>query len=204
MLSDEARENDYMSKVATVLNPLQEKVESIVLSGIKDGIPDEAIRTSVEDLIGRAAIDVEGVEFLDGVGETELDKMSGILERRLPEIVKDAVGLYPIGEEAQRKLLRIAASLYVRKTVSDDYTGIVIAGFGAREFMPRLRSFHFFGATFGISRIEDQGKCDIDGKENTADIFGFAQSDMVSTFTESMGPLVPYIAARAIKGGVLI
>ena len=63
MLSDEARENDYMSKVATVLNPLQEKVESIVLSGIKDGIPDEAIRTSVEDLIGRAAIDVEGVEF---------------------------------------------------------------------------------------------------------------------------------------------
>jgi hypothetical protein len=76
-------------------------------------------------------------------------------------------------------------------SMSLDYTGLVIAGFGSSEFMPSFRNLHvhrFIGSRLLWSHVK-QGAIGYDSN-NGAMIQPFAQRAMVETFTQGASPEV--------------
>jgi hypothetical protein len=65
--------------------------------------------------------------------------------------------------------------------LSDELTGIVVAGFGEKEFFPSYKEFHCYGFLFD-RLIVTNGDSRTISHQVSADIKGFAQTSMVDTF----------------------
>jgi hypothetical protein len=74
-------------------------------------------------------------------------------------------------------------------TPIDPRSGIVIAGFGEREFFPRLISYDLFGTVDGVLRASPNPKVEI-SVHNPAVIAPFAQREMVDGFMTGINPQV--------------
>jgi len=87
-------------------------------------------------------------------------------------------------------ILEYVGYLLSKRTLSDDRTGIVIAGFGDDDIFPSLTWFETDGMVDGRLKFEDHPTIDIDRSGPDADVLGFAQDDMMKSFLDGVDPAV--------------
>lgn len=96
---------------------------------------------------------------------------------------------------AQRAALRTLVFESLSKVPDGNYTsaeqksGVVIAGFGEREFFPRLVPYDIYGAIEGVVRAEPDEQVTISAV-TSAVIAPFAQREMVDGFLTGLNPVV--------------
>ena len=86
-----------------------------------------------------------------------------------------------------RKVGRIATELLSRQLFGPMETGIVVAGFGKSEYMPRLCDFQVEIVAVGKLRFIKGQTIEINSNNN-ASIVPFAQQEMVHTFMQGIDP----------------
>jgi hypothetical protein len=86
-------------------------------------------------------------------------------------------------------LARIAISgLYKISFTSLNSSGIVIAGFGDKNYFPRLIAYRCFGLALGkLLLSEEQGKAQTMSQTNSSAVVPFAQDEMIRTFIYGTG-----------------
>ena len=103
--------------------------------------------------------------------------------------IKETFEQFPV-TNVQRRLLRgIAGNLFSRFPEGlgrETISGVVIAGFGEKDILPRLASYHMDGIAENRLKYEPYISEAITS-EGTAAIIPFAQTEMVATFMEGMG-----------------
>jgi hypothetical protein len=83
---------------------------------------------------------------------------------------------------------RLAGITLKKNFYSSIMTGLVFAGFGAKELFPSLLSFSFEGKVFGRQKIREDNNVSIDTEDIRADIIPFAQREMVDRFLYGVDP----------------
>lgn len=100
----------------------------------------------------------------------------------------------------EREAIRNMAVLAIRKSVPSPATsGLVIAGFGEREFLPSLSCYEIDGILFGRLKATQKDRIDVT-RQNRGGIFPFAQTDMVDRFMQGIDPAYAQQLHESIAG----
>lgn len=108
-------------------------------------------------------------------------------KKLIEELKKNIFQNLPFSKLTDLRLNKIASLIFVKDIFSDSYSGLVIAGYGEKEFFPGLIAYKIEGIFEDNIKykIEKSKKINFD---NTAMIVPFAQSEMVATFMEGIHP----------------
>lgn len=93
----------------------------------------------------------------------------------------------PIDGGISRKLSEIALFVLTKEGVFSRGSGVVVAGYGRREIFPSLEEFHVDGVFSNMLRFSQRRSSAV-GRERTASVIPFAQSEMVVAFMEGIDP----------------
>lgn len=93
----------------------------------------------------------------------------------------------PIRRPVSVKLTSLARLVFTRAIFGDDYSGVVIAGFGDDEIYPSVISMVVDGIIDGSVKYALDGPHSA-SRTNNAGIFPFAQQEMVVSFMEGVDP----------------
>lgn len=96
-------------------------------------------------------------------------------------------GHLPLGRSSLNALVSIAVNTLARYMFSPASTGVVFAGFGAREHFPTLIELEVEGMCLGKVRYAEVKNIVID-EDQDASIVPFAQQEMVHSFMQGVDP----------------
>jgi hypothetical protein len=123
-------------------------------------------------------------EFPQDFEDELLQKHGDVIDETITQISEEL----PLTGSLRKRLRRLATAPFVRQLVQDD-SGIVIAGFGCRDYFPRLRSYHVDGVVLGQVIYSDYTSMDIGPGHDGASVAAFAQRDFIQMFMEGVHPL---------------
>lgn len=103
-----------------------------------------------------------------------------VLKRLLPCV--DAVELAKLGI--------LGAFKFGHEAMETEYTGVVIAGFGQKDYLPGYKALKFFGFLAGKIFYSVVSELAVDHNGKSSIIEAFAQRAMVETFTQGASPEV--------------
>jgi hypothetical protein len=111
---------------------------------------------------------------------------------KVDEVMKDVFENYSVTGRQKEELLQILFQ-YIQKCVNqEDYSGIVVAGFGNDEILPAYNAFNIYGKIGSSLIYEEDDKEKIAVKSTDANsstiIRPFAQTEMVHTFIRGVDP----------------
>ena len=93
----------------------------------------------------------------------------------------------PLSESIHEQINSLAIEAISRRSFFPNSSGVVVAGFGDKEYMPRMRSFEVDAVVSGRLRVIRGAAKDI-SQESSAIVVLFAQQEMVHTFMEGIDP----------------
>ncbi len=145
-------------------------------------IVKEVIRKEHETWMGCAAMPSMPEDFFG----TLRTKYTDIIEKAKQDVFEEFLKF----ETISAQLNEIALNLFAKFPPGIDAprsSGIVIAGFGAADIFPSLKSFTVEGIIGNALKYKVENSYNIT-VDNDAVIFPFAQSEMVNTFMEGIDP----------------
>ena len=116
--------------------------------------------------------------------EKQIKLDSGFIDSNIETINKTLEFVfekYQLSKEQTNELINILKLHFQRHGWINDYTGIVICGYGEREIFPTLCTFKVSGK-LGDSLIYFDNDISQIGTDHTASIYPFAQTEMVHQF----------------------
>lgn len=102
--------------------------------------------------------------------------------------IADVLGKLPISAVSSKRIQQFCIYLLVKSYVEDDYSGIVVAGFGAKDIFPALVSYKLEGIINGTLRYKPFRNQRIGRGGGSSAIVPFAQDEMVHTFMRGVDP----------------
>ncbi len=128
--------------------------------------------------------------FPKGMDEQVRRRYSGEIDQLVDSLIgslKAEHSVLAVSEETKSKLRDIAVFAATRDAFFENYTGIVVAGFGARGQFPSMRSYLTSSVVLGIlKRKQDRGN-DMSADAGPV-VQTFAQDRMIQTFITGMDP----------------
>lgn len=185
-------EKQHIGKTAySVFSDLSERLDSWVKRELsqKETVNASEIIKHLQSNIEEASLFFN--QRSDDVGILDNDSLVQVhdlyQENVLDDLIKSFFEKYDLPEENKTQLRYIA--LHVANTGPPN-SGIVIVGFGEKEYLPRCRSFYVGGviSKHTIRPRDGEQKYDI-GTNSSAAILPFAQHNEVTTFIEGVSPV---------------
>lgn len=108
----------------------------------------------------------------------------------------------PLTKGAKTGLLEMVGRALTRDHFSSATSGLVVAGFGAREYLPSVRAATVEGRVAGRlhHRVDDHLCHSIDRRGASAAVVPFAQTDAVSAFIEGIDPRYSQDLTKLVRG----
>jgi len=167
-----------------VLEQINSKVEEIAKG---EGIDEEKISQIVSDVIQANYNDLSNRKLLAGIPEAYEKTLKSKYKVEIKETIKSVFKDLPIKKLGLGKLKSIGAFLFVKEIFPDNFSGIVIAGFGDKEKFPSLFAIRSDGVVNSILKYSITHSSTI-SLNQPAIIIPFAQQEMVITFIEGVDP----------------
>lgn len=128
--------------------------------------------------------------YVPGVSHIR-EAVASEVETAVNAAISELGEIWPMSQETRKNIGRMAVDQFFRHVGLGGETGFVIAGFGAKDMFPKLRSFQFYCSALGLHKIihlvgaEEGDVTD----QCEARILAFAQDDVVTTFMEGIAPI---------------
>ncbi|WP_375201725.1 hypothetical protein [Hyphococcus sp.] len=126
--------------------------------------------------------------FPKGMGEQVRRRYGGEIDQLIMSLTGSLKNEYPglsVTEETLGRLREIAVFAVTKDAFFEHYTGVVFAGFGAKEKFPSMRSYLASSVVLGILKRKQDRKADI-GADSGPVFQPFAQDRMIRTFLTGM------------------
>jgi hypothetical protein len=148
----------------------------------------------LKDKVNQNTIEIMQLSFIEGFDQSFIDEF----KIRHIDTVKEVISVFidfNISNETEEKIIEYAAQLIGRDVFSDNYSGIVIAGYGDTELFPTLIEYHIDGIFCGKlkKKLADSVVIAAENGQNgemTASIKAFAQREMVYSFLTGVDPFL--------------
>ncbi len=126
--------------------------------------------------------------FPKGMAEQVRRRYGAEIDQLIQSLVGSLKNEYPgltVSEETRARLRDIAVFAVVKDAFFEHYTGVVFAGFGAKEKFPSMRSYLASSVVLGILKRKRDRAADI-GADSGPVFQPFAQDRMIRTFLTGM------------------
>ena len=160
--------------------------------------PDEilAIVTAVFETELDELQSLERLEELpEGYGASLISKFADVVEMIRHHVFEDL----PLDEIAVSSLNELTAVFIERPPISmESRAGLVVAGFGEKEFAPVLVDFEIYGVMDGRLRRRRRSSHEV-ADDNRAIVVPFAQREMVDLFMSGIDPSLQLVVDDALS-----
>ena len=153
----------------------------------QDGLTTEDHPPLIESVLESIETEVMSAEWIEGFDQSTVTVIRKQYGQKISGLRKKVFQDLPMNPKSLRKVGRIATELLSRQLFGPMETGIVVAGFGKSEYMPRLCDFQVEIAAVGKLRFIRGQTIEINNNNN-ASIVPFAQQEMVHTFMRGIDP----------------
>ena len=153
-----------------------------------NGLGDEEIAPIVHDVIEKNYEFVKEKNRLSGFGPAAVNKLRRQMSRHITEARKNVFSELPMEVRTERLISRLIIEVLTRDHMSPLKSGVIFAGFGEDEYLPRLYSVNVEIMVRNKVRVVTDKEVEI-SHETTASIVPFAQQEMVHTFLNGIDPL---------------
>lgn len=155
----------------------------VVRKTVKDETDPKAKRKKADAAFKALSDSVKKAKLIDSATP---EMVAEIVSKFLDSIKKEILERKFVAENSDLidvdKLAKLAAhAVLTANWTTLDTTGIVVCGFGEKEYFPYLRVYTVYGIVLGKLLFEP-GKESVISQENVSEIVPFAQSNMVRTF----------------------
>lgn len=165
---------------------IEEEVESIISE--KDEITQNEIKQITSTIIKKHYEEWKSAEIIPSIPSTHSKNIIEIFGKNIDEAIDEVFEDLPINKPNLVNLKKIAGNLFSKfHILSDDFSGIVIAGYGDKEFFPSLKAYSIEGMVLNKLKYDDFLSAKVDF-ETESSIIPFAQKEMVVTFMEGVDP----------------
>lgn len=183
-------------------NVVRQNIDDAVAERIRaTGLVTEAqtkrlVRSAIQDL----AEEVEDAPLLHGVGQADIARLARQLSGQFTDAIDRVFQQLPMSRASRILLRRIGAELILRHGPWPDpaTSGVVVAGFGAKDYYPM--SVHFMPRTLLDGRLfYTEPEIGVVSNGGSAVVQAFAQHEMVSTFLEGIDPRFKSAVAKWVE-----
>ncbi len=127
---------------------------------------------------------IRELDFLAGFSKDDLADAQKRYGKEITTIVRAVFG-DEIADKTIKALKKLGAEVLCRNAPTNQRSGVVIAGFGEKQYMPAIISFHVEEKALGRLRYAVADEDEI-GKSSNALVMPFAQDEMVRSFMEGI------------------
>ena len=182
------QDTSVMGLAVSFFQDLLSEIESRLDSTVDAEEPDPSdYPPLVESVLESVEQQVVGYERIEGFDQSAVTSIRRKYQSQISELSRQVFQELPLSEENHTQINAIAIELVSRRSLSSLRSGVVVAGFGRREYMPRMRSFEADAVVGGRLRLV-RGQTSEISRENNAVIVPFAQQEMVHTFMRGIDP----------------
>lgn len=153
----------------------------------RNGLDESAIPEIVRAVIRRQLEAVRTRDRLSDFSEKSVSKVRNRNRSIASEIRKHIFATLPLGRTGVRDLNTMAAEMLTRHFFGSAQSGVVVAGFGEKDYMPALLHYRVEEKVLGRPRMVLEGENRI-SPSNNASVYAFAQQETVHTFMEGIDP----------------
>lgn len=153
----------------------------------RDGLDDNDIPPIIHDVISEKLQQVFNKRRLPGFGPSTVSDIRRQYSRHITAVKKEVFGNLKLLPKTQRAMSRLVIEVFTRDHFAPYLSGVVFAGFGEEEYMPRLYSISVELMIKNKLRAMPLHEIVID-HETTASIVPFAQQEMVHAFLKGIDP----------------
>jgi len=166
---------------------------------------DEFMTRAIEEIIAQYENKYRGREALLPLNHTR--EIMRRYRNDIGEAIQQEFSGIQIDRRIVRRLRRILLNAFTRSFVDNAYTGIVIAGFGNKDFLPAIRAYKVEGIircgseenpTELLKSMHDY-VCEI-GVHSLSAVVAFAQREMVNRFMDGVDPDITRAERRFLDG----
>ncbi|MEM6414652.1 MAG: hypothetical protein AAF720_08345 [Pseudomonadota bacterium] len=194
------QDTEYFKMVAVVFSVIAEDFELQVrrFQETNGGRLREHISSIFEYVVGQMYEDyqrypdesqrVDLACFPKGMGEQVKRRYGSEIDQLIESLVaaiKNEYGSVAVSDTTKTRLREIAVFAATRDAFFENYTGVVFAGFGARETFPSMRSYLSSGVVLGVLKRKNDRSANMTADSGPV-VQPFAQDRMIKTFLTGM------------------
>lgn len=177
---------------------ITEHVRFWVRNAVKNHeLTDERYAAIVSAVIQQAHQRWEAYSILPNLSH-RVDDVRTRIEAGIGEFIAHFFDPDELGTEQLESLKEIAVCAVVKDRFFSTSSGIVIAGFGAKEMFPTLVNYLVDGSVFGVLKHKMKVNRKV-GFDCSASVIPFAQGDVVANFLEGVDPDYDYQVHSGIR-----
>lgn len=167
---------------------IDSEIEKALLE--KEEVTEEEIKEAISNVIKEHCDIWTTAELPSSISENLAEDLIDKYRTAIDEAKTEVFGDLPITQNTSDQLTEIAGNLFVKfpeNVSSSSLSGVVIAGFGAKEIFPSVQSFDIEGVINDVLKYKvDESKCAEITFERLAMVVPFAQDDVVFNFMEGI------------------
>lgn len=153
----------------------------------QEGLSEEEYSSIITNELRHILSELGKQELVEGFSKTTVSKVRKKYKVLFQEARKNVFEDLPLKPAAVSCLNRIGIEFLTRDVFGPLESGVVIAGFGEKEFFPRLYSYRIEGRVIGMLRMVRDHESELSA-ESSASVIPFAQQEMVHTFMRGIDP----------------
>jgi len=187
MFPKEQQDRHTGTVVFALLDELSQALQSRMVEEIHAGkdVKEVDIDRLLAELIERYKKHVRSRRFLSGFTKADIASARKRYGKEIREIITVVLGPKAAKGTIGRALVQLGAETLCRDVVTDIRSGLVVAGFGEREYMPALIEYQLEEMALGKLRCVETRDAVIDSKLSSV-VIPFAQQEMVYSFMEGI------------------
>ena len=145
--------------------------------------------SSLQSAIGHCQGFLEDHGDSPSMAKVDVNKILAGCRSELTKRIDHAFGKFEVTPEIEQSLVSLVGDAIRSAAPTPDHSGLVIAGFGEKEFFPSLVSVTTEGLIGGKLKYDGRVEVDVARDGDPATIVPFAQGEMVTRFMEGIDPL---------------
>jgi hypothetical protein len=157
---------------------------------IQGAISEEQVGEIVAEKIAQTYESLSSLEYVKGADNARAQELFTAFDEITTKAISDVFEQLPIIETARVQLKSMPVLFFLKNAgpndpVSQDFSGIVITGFGKKEIFPSLVTYAIEGRLSGLLKFKEIENRTIT-LEESGYVVPFAQQEMVDTFMAGM------------------
>jgi hypothetical protein len=183
------QEQYFLNTITGYFQFVREQIENKVKESLSAGKPltEEQIKTIVSSIVKDQRDELDLTPSLPTIPDNHSAEIANTYQNQIQAAITNVFQSLPLQETAIADLQAIAAQLFCKNKFPNDFSGLVVAGFGEDEIFPSFASFKLDAVIKGKLKYTETAFNTV-SRDVQAIIMPFAQSEMVSTFIEGIDP----------------
>lgn len=192
LVPPEGEENYFMTNTFSYFLSIKQRIMQNVADLVESAgqISEEDVMNVPASTIRELYNALNAAPYVSSMGDDDVTRLLTTYDEKMTRATTDVFETLPLDETSLVQLKSIAVLFFVKSAgaldpLSQDYSGVVIAGFGEKDIFPSLVAFWIEGRLNKKLKYAEKNNVRITFK-NGAEIVPFAQHETVDIFLSGM------------------